>query len=207
MARVMTSIPTARPEAGRRRCLVLLSAAMLPGVSAGQGREAPLDAAALAALREGGVVLALRHALAPGTFDPPGFALGQCSTQRNLSDEGRAQARRIGAWFVRVGLTPQRVRTSQWCRCQETARLAFGAADDWPMLNSLAREGPAEAAREAALREALAAVPRGAFEVWVTHQFNIRALSGETTGSGDGVLLRGPRPREPVQVVGTWRGT
>lgn len=207
MARVMTSIPTARPEAGRRRCLALLSAAMLPGVSAGQGREAPLDAAALAALREGGVVLALRHALAPGTFDPPGFALGQCSTQRNLSDEGRAQARRIGAWFVRVGLTPQRVRTSQWCRCQETARLAFGTADDWPMLNSLAREGPAEAAREAALREALAAVPRGAFEVWVTHQFNIRALSGETTGSGDGVLLRGPRPREPVQVVGTWRGT
>lgn len=206
MVRVMTSIPIARPDAGRRCCLALLSAAALPGVAFGQAREAPLDAAALAALREGGVVLALRHALAPGTFDPPGFALGQCSTQRNLSDEGRAQARRIGAWFAQVGLRPQRVRTSQWCRCQETARLAFGAADDWPMLNSLAREGPAEATREAALREALAAVPRGAFEVWVTHQFNIRALSGETTGSGDGVVLRGQRPREPVQVVGAWRG-
>lgn len=206
----MTSIPTARPEAGRRRSLALLALlalAVLPGVSTGQGREAPLDAAALAALREGGVVLALRHALAPGTFDPPGFALGQCSTQRNLSDEGRAQARRIGAWFAQVGLVPQRVRTSQWCRCQETARLAFGTAEDWPMLNSLAREGPAEAARDAALREALAAVPRGAFEVWVTHQFNIRALSGESTGSGDGVVLRGRRPGEPVQVVGSWRGT
>ena len=203
----MTSILTGRPEAGRRRSLALLALAVLPGVSSGQGREAPLDATALAALREGGVVLALRHALAPGTFDPPGFALGQCSTQRNLNEEGRDQARRIGAWFARVGLTPRRVRTSQWCRCQETARLAFGTADDWPMLNSLAREGPAEAARDAALREALAAVPRGAFEVWVTHQFNIRALSGETTGSGDGVVLRGPRPREPVQVVGTWRGT
>jgi phosphohistidine phosphatase SixA len=201
----MTSTPTAPFEPPRRRALWLLAAGVVPAWAVGQPADAPVDAATLAVLREGGVVLALRHALAPGTFDPPGFAIGQCGTQRNLSDEGRAQARRIGAWFQRVGLRPQRVRTSQWCRCQETARLAFGSADDWPMLNSLAREGPADAARNTALREALAAVPRGGFEVWVTHQFNIRALTGESTGSGDGVVLRGPRPAEPVQVVGAWR--
>lgn len=201
----MTSTPTAPPDAVRRRGLLLLAGTVLPGWAAAQGSDAPVDAATLAALREGGVVLALRHAMAPGTFDPPGFVLGQCATQRNLSDEGRAQARRIGAWFERVGLRPRRVRSSQWCRCVDTARLAFGAADEWPMLNSLAREGPADAARASALREALAAVPRGAFEVWVSHQFNIRALSGESTGSGDGVVLRGPRVADPVQVVGAWR--
>jgi hypothetical protein len=56
-----------------------------------------------ALLRAGGVVLGIRHALAPGTFDPPQFRLGDCSTQRLLSDEGRAQARRIGEWFKARG--------------------------------------------------------------------------------------------------------
>ncbi len=185
----------------------LIAAALLaPGSAALAAADAaPVDAATLAALRAGGVVLALRHALAPGTFDPPGFVLGQCSTQRNLSDEGRAQARRMGAWFERQGLRPRRVLSSQWCRCQETARLAFGRADDWPILNSLAREGPADAERLAAVAKALAAVPAGAFEVWVTHQFNIRALTGETTGSGDGVLMRAGPPGTPVMVAGAWR--
>ena len=96
---------------------------------------APSDAA-VAALREGGAVLAMRHALAPGTFDPPGFTLGNCATQRNLSDEGRAQARRAGQWFERQGLKPARVRASPWCRCTETARLAFGATETWPALGS-----------------------------------------------------------------------
>ena len=57
------------------------------------------NADAEALLRKGGVVVVFRHALAPGTFDPPGMRLGDCSTQRNLSDAGRAQARRIGEWF------------------------------------------------------------------------------------------------------------
>ncbi len=59
-------------------------------------------------LREGGVVIAFRHAPAPGTFDPPNFTLGDCRTQRNLNDEGRAQARRIGQWFQARGLLPAR---------------------------------------------------------------------------------------------------
>jgi phosphohistidine phosphatase SixA len=77
------------------------------------------DVAAL--LRTGGAVVAFRHALAPGTFDPPEFRLGDCGTQRNLSDEGRAQARRIGAWFRDRSLAPARVRSSPWCRCLDTA--------------------------------------------------------------------------------------
>ena len=63
-------------------------------------RSVYADDATAAALRRGGLVAAFRHATAPGTFDPPGFKLDDCSTQRNLSDDGRAQARRIGAWFA-----------------------------------------------------------------------------------------------------------
>ena len=82
------------------------------------------DAADL--LRKGGVVLAFRHARAPGTFDPPAFRLADCSTQRNLSDEGRAQALNIGQWFKARDLRPAKVLSSPWCRCIDTAILAFG---------------------------------------------------------------------------------
>ena len=97
-------------------------------IGCGAGVLAPAGAqdGVAARLRSGGVVLAFRHAMAPGTFDPPGFVLEDCRTQRNLSDEGRAQAARIGQWFREQGLTPARVRSSPWCRCLDTARIAFG---------------------------------------------------------------------------------
>ena len=123
----------------RRRWLAAaLAAPWLPPAWAADG--APDVAADVAArLREGGVVIAFRHARAPGTFDPPGFRLGDCRTQRNLDDEGRAQARRIGAWFDARGLKPARLRSSPWCRCLETATLAFGRPEAWPALASAAR--------------------------------------------------------------------
>lgn len=141
----------------------------------------------------GGLVVAMRHALAPGTFDPPGFRLDDCSTQRNLSDEGRAQARRLGAWFRERNLTPTAVRASQWCRCLETARLAFGTTTPWPVLNSLVNAPDRAAPQTEALRAELARLAnerRPGFEVWVTHQVNIRALTQRSTGPGDAVLLR-----------------
>jgi Histidine phosphatase superfamily (branch 1) len=79
-------------------------------------------------LRQGGYVLLIRHADAPGTFDPPGFKLGVCSTQRNLSEEGRAQSRRLGELFRSKNVPIAQVFSSEWCRCIDTATLAFGAA-------------------------------------------------------------------------------
>lgn len=154
---------------------------------------AAADGGAAALLREGGVVLALRHALAPGTFDPPQFKPGDCSTQRNLSDEGRAQARRIGEWFKTRGLQPARVRSSPWCRCVDTATLAFGAADKWAALGS--PRGASETTNAeslAELRRAVvqAAAQRGRFEVWVTHMFVLSDLVATPTGSGEGLLLK-----------------
>lgn len=168
---------------------------LLAGLAAGVPAPARVAAATPdlpALLRQGGVVAAFRHALAPGTFDPPGFTLGNCATQRNLSEEGRAQARAIGQWFSQRQLQPVRVRSSPWCRCLDTATLAFGGAQAWPALGSPA--GTSAEARAAQLRElnaALVAAARqqGRFEVWVTHMFVIADLTGENTASGDGVLL------------------
>lgn len=150
---------------------------------------AQADAAAL--LRQGGVVIAFRHAMAPGTFDPPGFKPGECSTQRNLSEEGRAQARRIGAWFKTQALVPAQVRSSPWCRCMDTATLAFGTAAAWPALGS--PRGASESTNAeslGALRSALAAVPAGRFEVWVTHMFVLSDFAATNTSSGEGLVLR-----------------
>ncbi len=65
----------------------------------------------------------VRHAIAPGNGDPPNFNIGDCSTQRNLDDSGRTQARRIGRWLRSNGIKSARIYSSQWCRCLETAKL------------------------------------------------------------------------------------
>jgi phosphohistidine phosphatase SixA len=186
-------------QPGRRRLLqTLLLLPAGPWVAPAQA-QTPFDAAALQrALQDGGVVLALRHALAPGTFDPPGFRVGDCSTQRNLNDTGREQSRQIGRWFEAAGLPPAQVRSSPWCRCIDTATLAFGRADVWPALGS--PHGTAETVRNAQraqLLQALAAVSaqRGRLEVWVTHAFVQSALASQSTGSGEALALRGQGDR------------
>lgn len=142
-------------------------------------------------LRQGGVVVLMRHALAPGTFDPPGFRLGDCQTQRGLSDDGRAQARRIGAWYAARGLQPAQVRSSPWCRCVDTATLAFGRGEPWAALGSpRASDERTNAQALQALRAALAQVPAGRFEVWVTHNFVLSALLGASASSGEAVVVR-----------------
>jgi phosphohistidine phosphatase SixA len=189
----------------RRLCLRGLAVSLLyPAIA----RAQPVDPLrAIDALRRGGggLVVAMRHALAPGTFDPPGFRLDACSTQRNLSDEGRAQAVRIGAWFREHGLAPTAVRSSEWCRCLDTARLAFASAQPWPALNSIVRDRAAAGAQTSVVRAELArlaAADGPGFEVWVTHQANISALAGGFTGSGEGLLLRHEPGRvEPVIVA------
>jgi phosphohistidine phosphatase SixA len=155
-------------------------------------------------LRAGGVVIAFRHALAPGTFDPPNFRLGDCSTQRNLNDDGRAQARRIGEWFKQRSLQPATVRSSPWCRCVETATLAFGSAEPWRALGSprLGTETTnAESLQQLRAAVAAAGRQRGRFEVWVTHMFVLADLVSTNTASGEGLLLAPDAAGSP-QVLG-----
>jgi phosphohistidine phosphatase SixA len=213
----MPSLSPALPS--RRALLHLLGAAAARGLGAigaigatnpacAQTTPSPAaDEAARAALAErlraGGVVLALRHASAPGTFDPPGFDLARCETQRNLGEEGRAQAARIGQWLRAQGLAPAEVWSSPWCRCKDTAQLAFGRHVVWDALASPARsDEAARAAQQAALRHALAAATarRGSFVAWVTHQFVLRDLTGESIGDGEALLLRA-RPSAPASAA------
>ncbi|CAN7168428.1 histidine phosphatase family protein [Rhizobacter sp. LjRoot28] len=183
----------------KRRSVVLGS---LGGVLAATVRAQASDQA-LSLLRQGGVVLVIRHALAPGNFDPPGFRLGDCSTQRNLSDEGRAQARALGERLRAASLVPAAVRSSPWCRCIETAELAFGRAEPWAALGS-PRGGVEVTGPEplAALRQAVVAAARqkGRFDVWVTHMFVLSALLDTHADSGEGLVLA-PDSRGKVAVL------
>jgi len=140
-------------------------------------------------LRAGACVVLLRHAqTVPGIGDPPDFRLDQCSTQRNLSEEGRVQGGRIGQWFTSRGLQPRAVRSSAWCRCKDTADLTFGSHQVWPALNSFFGSGGRET-QTAQLRTALGRIPAGHFEVWVTHQVNMTALTGEGMTMGEGLVV------------------
>jgi phosphohistidine phosphatase SixA len=146
--------------------------------------------ASLSALAGQGGVLLIRHASTePGLGDPPGFTLGQCRTQRNLSDAGRAEARAMGEWFRRHGLQPQAVLSSQWCRCLDTARLALGRVEAWPALNStFAGQGQPDQ-QLAELRERLRTRPVESLEVWVTHQVIMTALTQAYPAMGEGFLV------------------
>ena len=149
------------------------------------------DHAELAQLwrRDGGVLL-VRHAVTEsGLGDPPGFVLGQCSTQRNLSDAGRQASRAMGAWMQAQQIKPDAVLSSQWCRCQDTARFALGAYEDWPALNSTFGGQGDPNAQQKALRARLQAMPKGQREVWVTHQVIMTALTGAYPEMGEGFLV------------------
>jgi phosphohistidine phosphatase SixA len=172
-----------------RRLLVCLFL-LLPLSASAQGQA---DEAGLwAALRDGGHVALIRHALAPGTGDPPGFRVDDCRTQRNLSPAGRAQARAIGERFRANGIDTAAVFSSQWCRCLDTARmLALGEATPFAGLNSFFAGRGDEAQHTRAARALIAEQASTSRPlVLVTHQVNITALSGVFPAAGEIVVMR-----------------
>ena len=154
-----------------------------------------------ARLSEPGIVAVVRHAHAPGTGDPASFTLDDCATQRNLGARGRQQAREIGAAIRAAGAIVDRVLTSQWCRCRDTARLLdLGPVEDLPALNSFFRN-PARADRQTAdLRQFLSGLPPGAAVILITHYVNIKSLTGRGVASGEVLLLEIGRAG-PISVV------
>jgi phosphohistidine phosphatase SixA len=156
---------------------------------AGAGAAPADDRADL--LAGGGRVLMIRHAYAPGTGDPADFTIGDCTTQRNLNEQGRAQARAIGAWLRERGITSARVFSSQWCRCMETAELMdLGPVAELPALNSFFQRPQDREPNLDALRTFLAEQPEnGSLIVLVTHFVTISGIAGVGVGSGEGVVL------------------
>ncbi len=166
-------------------------AAVLTTLSAGIPAAFADEAALWQALRSPGHVAIMRHALAPGGGDPDNFDLRDCSTQRNLSDGGRDQAKRIGNRLRENGVAAAKVYSSQWCRCLETARLlGFGKITELPALNSFFSAMSEGNAQTAALQQWIKDQQLTTPTVLVTHQVNITALTDIFPASGELIVLR-----------------
>lgn len=145
-------------------------------------------------LQDGQHVLLMRHADAPGYGDPTGYVIGQCSTQRNLGDYGKKQAKAIGTWLSSQGIQKAEVFSSQWCRCIDTASLlnkgpvkidrSLGSFfDDMSLEKKQTKE------LEVFIKNELAKQPSAPL-ILVTHHVNIQAYTGKVVGVGDMVLVK-----------------
>ena len=145
-------------------------------------------------LREGQFVILIRHAsTVPGLGDPPGFRVGDCATQRNLSEAGREESRRIGERFKAERVKVAKVYTSPWCRCRETALLAFGRAEDWEPLSSFfdyPHREPEFTERVKKRIGGYARKPPGGNVVMVTHNVNIAAIAAHSVAPAELVVMR-----------------
>ena len=150
-------------------------------------------------LRQPGHVVFMRHSEAPGYADPPGYSLEDCSTQRNLVDSGRAHARRTGEAFRRNGIVFQRVLTSPWCRCKETAQLTTGReAEVFAPLSNLVGRPQNTGEQVTALKAYLASLDANTRVLFVTHGIVINALTGISPTSGEMVIVRPGPSGNPI---------
>jgi phosphohistidine phosphatase SixA len=179
-------------EAAMRRMRFVIFALLLGFGSTAEVAGADDAANAWKALRAGGHVALMRHADAPGgAGDPPGFRVDDCATQRNLSEKGRADAEKIGSRLKREGIAFEKILSSPWCRCIDTAKLL-----NLGTVETEATFGNVVVLRDQ--RETLTAGARVLVARWtvpgnllvVTHGANISALTGISPASGEIVVVR-----------------
>lgn len=180
--------------------VLMLVAAMLAALITQGGVARAEEAAAWQALREGAIGL-IRHARAPGTGDPEGFRLDDCATQRNLSDEGRNQAKHLGEAIRAAGVTVAAAPHSLWCRTRETAELAFpGVTRPEPALNSFFADRSTEPEQTAAASRIIRDWRGPGALMLVTHQVNITALTDIVPKEGEIIVVR--VEGDAIRVVG-----
>jgi phosphohistidine phosphatase SixA len=151
-----------------------------------------------------GYVLLMRHALAPGIGDPASFKVNDCSTQRNLNEEGRQDARDIGKWLARREVKILLVESSRWCRAKETAKLLnVGRVRLNKNLDSLFQDPDAlNSLQTANIKKRI--LDHGRVKgllIMVGHSVNIQALTGVSLESGEGVLVRATAQGK-IKVIG-----
>ncbi len=177
--------------------LIVLALAVIAGLSSVRAKAESFEQA----LKEKGGIVLMRHALAPGTGDPANFLLENCATQRNLNDEGRAQAQAIGELLRGMGVEEARVYSSQWCRCLETAELLdLGKVQPQPLINSFFQDASVAPERTEQLKAWLTEQSVSEPIVLVTHQVNITRLTGVYPASGEMTLIR-MEAGEPVVIA------
>lgn len=142
-----------------------------------------------ALLRGGGQIVLIRHAVTdPGVGDPPGFNIDDCRTQRNLSAAGRDEARRLGAAFRAQRVPIAQVLSSPWCRCLDTARIAFGDARIEPALGNLFTHSENTSRQLAQFRELAAQPSPGGNRILITHGATIAAFTGINPGTAEAII-------------------
>ena len=153
-------------------------------------------------LKGGGQVLLIRHASTePGVGDPQGMRLGDCSTQRNLSEEGRREAKALGEALRARGVPVARVYASPWCRCRETATLAFGGFEELGALGNLFGRPENRDRQMKALQPLLSRKPEKGNLVLVTHGTVVQPVSGIAPEQGEIVILT-PRGSGKYDIAG-----
>lgn len=172
------------------------------GDAGAQDRQMADEVSALALLGEPGHHAIMRHAIAPGSGDPQTVVIGDCTTQRNLSGDGREQARRLGAQLKAAGVQPTQILSSQWCRCMQTGELlGLGPVTGFEPINSVWTQSDELLQRRT--RDTLSMLETLKAEdklILVTHSVNITALTGLGTASGAGWIFKVEDGR--VNVVG-----
>ena len=148
----------------------------------------------VSALRQGGLVIYFRHADTGPAYQEQGVDLKRCDSQRNLNDKGRDEARLIGAQFKRLDIPVGDVLSSEFCRCRETAELAFGRHKVESLLTGVSRSREAAAKRERAmaeLKKILATPPATANTILISHGYNLWDTEGFHLGTqGEAAIYR-----------------
>ena len=173
-----------------RRVAALVRVGVFLGVLFVASGASADDADLIAALQSGGHLALMRHATAPGSNDPAEFRIGECSTQRNLSEGGRSQAAEIGARLRANGLREARLVSSQWCRCLDTAHLlSLGGVEELPFLNSLVSYPGRGSEMTRGLGNWIGQQDLDGATILVTHSVNIRALIGISAQEGEIIVV------------------
>ena len=151
--------------------------------------------------QEGDKIILIRHSLAPGGGDPPGFKIDDCDTQRNLNRKGINQSKKIGKLFKNNKVPVDKVLSSQWCRCKDTAKYAFGNFKEFTALNSTF-QSPYNKNETEQLKELYNFVKKwdgkGKNLVLVTHYSIITAITNAAPSSGEIVITN-----KNFEVLGT----
>ena len=144
----------------------------------------------LESLKEGGKIIFIRHAYAPGGGDPQNFNINDCSTQRNLSDEGINQSKLIGEFFKTNKIKIDKGLSSEWCRCKDTAKFAFNDFETFDALNSFfsAKFAKNEKKQIKDLKNYIKNWKSNKNLILVTHYMVISSILNIAVGSGEIVI-------------------
>ena len=144
----------------------------------------------ISSLKDGKKIVFIRHALAPGSGDPSDFKINDCSTQRNLNKEGKSQSKKIGNFFKTNKIKIDKILSSEWCRCKDTAKLAFGKFETFNALNSFYEERfAANKLRQIKdLKNYISNWENDSNLIIVTHYVVILDVLNRTTSSGEMII-------------------